>query len=304
MGTQKCCFILVAPAESGKTAVCVSVRGMTDGWSDDFSMIPRRESGQQETVSANRSWWDREAEDYLAEHGGFLGDADLVWGPEGWTEQDLQILGEPDALRGADVLEFGGGGAQGGRWCASAGARVVSSDLSAGMLRTARRLDARHPGPAPALLQADATLLPFASESFDIAFSAYGATPFVADSAGLMAELARVLRPGGLLAFSTSHPFRWGFPDLPGEEGLTARGSYFDETPYVEDEGGRATYVEHHRTMGHRVAEILDAGLVLRAVHEPEWPADNDEIWGGWSPLRGALFPGTAIFVAERPMTP
>ena len=40
---------------------------------------------------------------------------------------------------------------------------------------------------------------------------------------------------------------------------------------------------------------------VLRAVHEPEWPADNREVWGGWSPLRGEHLPGTAIFVATRP---
>lgn len=274
---------------------------MSDARTDDVSMLPRRESGQVETVAANRAWWDREAEDYLDEHGHFLGDAELVWGPEGWTEEDLRVLGGPEALSGADVLEFGGGAAQGGRWCASVGARVVSSDLSGGMLRTARLLDGRSPGPPPALLQADATRLPFGTGTFDIVFSAYGATPFVADSAGLMAELARVLRPGGLLAFSTSHPFRWGFPDLPGEEGLTATGSYFDETPYVEGAEGRATYVEHHRTMAHRIAEIIEAGLVLRAVHEPEWPADNEEIWGGWSPLRGSRFPGTAIFVATLP---
>jgi len=24
-------------------------------------------------------------------------------------------------------------------------------------------------------------------------------------------------------------------------------------------------------------------------------------VWGGWSPLRGALIPGTAIFVCEKP---
>ena len=37
--------------------------------------------GGDETRSANRSWWDGEAEDYYAEHGAFLGDADFVWGP-------------------------------------------------------------------------------------------------------------------------------------------------------------------------------------------------------------------------------
>lgn len=274
---------------------------MDEGQVEYTEAVSRRESGQSETVSANRRWWDREAAGYLVEHGTFLGDADLVWGPEGWSEAQLHVLGNPSDLEGRTVLEFGGGGAQGARWCAAQGARVVSTDLSAGMLASARVIDARTRGPAPLLAQADATRLPFADAVFDIVFSAYGATPFVADSAALMSELARVLRPGGILAFSTSHPVRWAFPDLPGAEGLTADGSYFDERPYVEDSWGEASYVEHHRTMGHRIAEIIDAGLVLRAVHEPEWPEDNTEVWGGWSPLRGQHLPGTAIFVATRP---
>lgn len=274
---------------------------MDEGQVEYTEAVTRRESGQGETVSANRGWWDKEAADYLEEHGTFLGDADLIWGPEGWSEDDLHVLGETADLTGRTVLEFGGGGAQGARWCAARGARVISTDLSAGMLATARLIDGRSSGPAPLLAQADATRLPFADGSFDIVFSAYGATPFVADSAALMAELARVMRPGGLLAFSTSHPIRWAFPDLPGPEGLTANGSYFDERPYVEATWDIASYVEHHRTMGHRIAEIIDAGLVLRAVHEPEWPLDNTEVWGGWSPLRGQHLPGTAIFVAVRP---
>lgn len=57
------------------------------------------------------------------------------------------------------------------------GARVISTDLSAGMLATARLIDGRSSGPAPLLAQADATRLPFADGSFDIVFSAYGATP-------------------------------------------------------------------------------------------------------------------------------
>jgi hypothetical protein len=34
-------------------------------------------------------------------------------------------------------------------------------------------------------------------------------------------------------------------------------------------------------------------------VVEPEWTAGNQQVWGGWSPLRGALLPGTAIYVSE-----
>jgi SAM-dependent methyltransferase len=134
-----------------------------------------------------------------------------------------------------------------------------------------------------------------------VVFTAYGAVPFVADSAALMRECARVLRPGGRFAFSTTHPFRWALPDDPGEAGLTVRGSYFDRTPYVEEDAdGHALYVEHHRTLGDRVRELTAAGLELVDLVEPEWPASNTQVWGGWSPLRGALVPGTAIFVTVR----
>jgi len=151
------------------------------------------------------------------------------------------------------------------------------------------------------LLQADAARLPFADEAFDVACSAYGAVPFVDDPAQVMREVARVLRPGGRWVFSLTHPVRWAFPDDPGEHGLTAIRSYFDRTPYREtDEGGAVTYAEHHRTLGDRVRDLVAAGFVLQDLIEPEWPEGHDQVWGGWSPLRGRLLPGTVVLVARR----
>ena len=79
----------------------------------------------------------------------------------------------------------------------------------------------------------DGAALPFADASFDVVVTAYGVMPFVADSAGVMREVARVLRPGGRFVFSTTHPMRWAFPDDPGPQGLVASSSYFDRTPYA-----------------------------------------------------------------------
>lgn len=257
----------------------------------------RRPLGPAETAHANRSWWDDEAQDYYAEHGSFLGDEALVWGPEGWTEAELGLLGP---VTGRQVLEIGAGAAQGGRWATGQGAQVVATDLSLGMLRTGARLN-RTGSYAVPLVQCDACALPFAAASFDVVFTAYGAVPFVADTAALMVELARVLRPGGRLVFSTTHPVRWAFPDDPGPHGLTATMSYWDTTPYVEsDPSGRPTYAEHHRTLGARVRELADAGFRVLDIVEPVWKATNEQTWGGWSPLRGGVLPGTAIFVAEK----
>ena len=93
-------------------------------------LAARRPLGSLETGRANRTWWDAEAADYHVEHGAFLGDDDFVWGPEGWTEHDLDLLGE---VVDRDVLEIGAGAGQCSRWLRSRGARVVASDLSGGM---------------------------------------------------------------------------------------------------------------------------------------------------------------------------
>lgn len=245
----------------------------------------------------NLSWWDGEAEGYLSEHGAFLGDALCVWGPEGWTEEELQVL---DRLPGRRVLEFGAGAAQAGRWCREQGAEVVATDLSYGMLGAGARLGARTGIRLP-LVQCDAAALPFADAAFDIVFSAFGAVPFIADTAALMHELARVTRPGGLVAFSTTHPIRWSLPDVPDSAGLVVEHSYFDTTPYAEARGDEVLYVEHHRTMQDRVSELLGAGLILEQLRELPWKPGNDETWGGWSPLRGRLVPGTLVLAGRKP---
>ncbi|TAM93252.1 MAG: class I SAM-dependent methyltransferase [Jatrophihabitans sp.] len=263
----------------------------------DAAGVGRRVADAVSTVRANRSWWDGAADAYHAEHGDFLGDADFVWCPEDLREAQAHLLGD---VRGAPVIEVGCGAAMCSRWLRAQGARAVAFDLSAGMLRHAREAAARTGIDVP-LVQADAQHLPFADSAFDVAFTAFGAVPFVADSAAVMREVARVLRPGGRWVFATTHPMRWCFPDDPGRPGLTVTTSYFDRTPYVEDgPDGRPGYVDHHRTLGDRVREITAAGLTLVDLIEPEWPTGHTRIWGQWSELRGTLFPGTVIYVCRK----
>ena len=264
-------------------------------------------AGPGESVAAARRWWDRASATYLDEHVATLGTDALVWGPEGLDEDDAHLLGAPVDLAGARVLEVGCGGGQGSRWAAARGALAVGVDTSFGMLTSVgTAAGAASLAPAPALVQADARALPLPDGWAQAAFSAYGALPFVADADVVLAEVARVLVAGGRWVFSTSHPLRWGFPDVPGEEGLTATRSYFDRTPYAErDEQGRLLYAEHHRTVGDWVRLLVAAGFVLDDVVEPEWPADRADggeqpTWGGWSALRGALLPGTVVFVTHR----
>lgn len=257
----------------------------------------RRPVEEADSVRANRADWDDYADEYQATHGEFLGDSGFLWGPEGLREDEAAVLGQVD---GRAVLEIGCGAAQCSRWVLVHGGRPVGIDVSHRQLKHSRRLDAETGHPVP-VVEASAADLPFRDASYDIVFSAFGALQFLADADALVAEVARVLRPGGRFAFSITHPTRWMFLDDPGEEGLVASQSYWDRTPYVEVDNttGRARYVEHHRTIGDWVRALSGHGFWLVDLLEPQWPAQHDRTWGGWSRIRGLLTPGTAIYVAE-----
>jgi ubiquinone/menaquinone biosynthesis C-methylase UbiE len=253
----------------------------------------RRTVSEDETRRANRSDWDSTADEYQATHGEFLADVGFIWSPEGVDEAAVGILGE---VTGRDVLEVGCGAAQCARWLVTQGARPIGLDLSHRQLQHARRLDEDTGVHVPTVC-GSATSLPFAAQTFDTAFSAYGALQFVLDASAALGEVARVLRPGGAFAFSVTHPIRWSMPDDPGSGGLVITSSYFDRTPYVEeDERGQVTYVEHHRTLGDWVRILDAAGFRITDLLEPEWPEGHHRVWGGWGPERGKLIPGTAIF--------
>jgi ubiquinone/menaquinone biosynthesis C-methylase UbiE len=251
--------------------------------------------------AAAQSWWDANAAEYLEENGDFLGDAEFVWGPEGLRESQAQLLGPTDRLVGKQILEIGSGAGQCSRWLARHGARVVASDLSHAMLVAGRQID-ETAGMRVPVVQCDARTLPFADRSFDAAFTSFGAIPFVPDARRIHAEIFRVLAPGGRWVCSVTHPARWMFPDDPTRHGTTITRSYFARDPYVEfDAAGRVEYAEYHRTLGDHVRDIAASGLRIVDVVEPEWPHENTNVWGGWGPERGALLPGTAIFVCDKP---
>ena len=191
------------------------------------------------------------------------------------------------------------------RWVRAAGGQVVATDLSAGMVAQGRP----RRGPAPASeaacpsSSATAARCPFGEGTFDIVFTAYGVVPFVADSELVMREAARVLRPGGRFVFSTTHPLRWAFPDDPGPGGLTVTAVLLRPDPVRR--GGRRRDGDlrrappHPRRPGARARGRRPASSSTSSSRSGR--RVMSETWGGWSPLRGRLIPGTAIFVCIHP---
>ncbi|MBI4882964.1 MAG: class I SAM-dependent methyltransferase [Actinobacteria bacterium] len=104
-----------------------------------------------------------------------------------------QILGN-DARRGGRFLDVGAGTGATGAWLAEHG-DLVASDFLPLALELNRE---RHP--ALGFVVADATKLPFATASFDVVLCVTVLChQSISDPQVAVAELARVLRPGGVL---------------------------------------------------------------------------------------------------------
>lgn len=73
-------------------------------------------------------------------------------------------------------------------------------------------LEARESAPGTEVALGDGTRLPFADRTFD-AVVALEVLEHVNDDALLLAEIRRVMRPGGLLMLTTPHAGRWSFLD-------------------------------------------------------------------------------------------
>ncbi len=117
-----------------------------------------------------------------------------------WHDNALALA--PD-VRGERVLEIGCGTGDFSLHLARAGARVTGVDLSSRAVRLAQGKACRHDRRV-SFGVADATMLPFADNSFDLVFSCE-CLEHVPEPRRLIAEAFRVLAPGGLLILTTEN---------------------------------------------------------------------------------------------------
>lgn len=242
-------------------------------------------------VEKNRSFWEGQSDDYQARHGEQLS-SKYGWGTWQLPEDELRVLGD---VEGLDVLELGCGAAQWSINLARRGARPTGLDLSPRQLAHARRL-MQEAGVDFPLIEANAEQTPLPDASFDIVFCDHGAFNF-ADPRLLMPEAARLLRPGGLLAFNTHTPLVEVVWDVK-TEAVTERliNDYFGLRS-VEDDGE----VVFQLPYGEWIRLFRANGFTVEDLIEIQAPEDgqttyDDFVPPGWS----RRWPAEHIWKARR----
>jgi len=178
----------------------------------------------------------------------------------------LRMLGD---VTGRRILDAGCGSGPLAAELVARGADVTGFDSSHAMIELARR----RLGQAVAFTVHDLSdPLPFEDETFDDVAASL-VLHYLEDWQAPLAEIRRVLKPGGRLVASINHPFA-RLMNEPTED-------YFATREYDEevDLDGRATTLTFwHRPLSEVARAVLDAGLRLRVIDEPppspETPAD------------------------------
>jgi SAM-dependent methyltransferase len=178
----------------------------------------------------------------------------------------------PTSLDGKRVLDLGCGLGYFAREARARGARqVIGMDLSERMLQEAR---ARTNDPGITYLRASLEDIEPEADSFDLVVSSL-ALHYIADYPSLVRRVAACLVPGGRFAFSVEHPIytAHGTADWCADANGTRLHWPVDR---YRDEGERRTHwfvdgvVKYHRTTETYVNTLLDAGLILTRLAEPE----------------------------------
>ena len=206
---------------------------------------------------AHATWWQEQFTDGVD--------------PE-YTEQIIPLVLRHLPLRGR-LLDVGAGEGQVARSAAASGLAVTCIDpawkqVSVGLER----------GGGTDWLQGSAMELPFASASFDAAVACL-VFEHIPNVGRAIAEVARVLRPGGTFLFLLNHPLLQtpgsGWIDdqiIEPPEQYWRIGNYLDEAETVEEVQKDVFITFFHRPLSRYLNALSDHGLTLVRMEEPSPP--------------------------------
>ena len=204
------------------------------------------------------------------------------------TPAFLRMLPPVEGLRGLDVGCGEGGNT---RQVASRGAKMTGIDVSTTFIRHATAEENRQPLGIRYQV-ASAVALPFADDTFDFA-TAFMCLMDVPETEAALAEMWRVVKAGGFLQFSITHPctdtpHRRNLRDEHGKTYALEIGRYYEQTVGRVDEWIfsaappelRATLrpfrvPRFHRTLASWINTTIRAGWTIEEMDEP---AASDEV--------------------------
>ena len=241
-----------------------------------------------------RDMWNEDAPEWVTLGGAAWERSSPQWGAWNIQEDEVRILPE---VRGLDVIDLGCGTGYWCAWFARMGARPLGLDVSEAQLDTARELQREHGVEFP-LVHASAEAVPLGDESFDLAFSEYGAAIWC-DPSLWIPEAQRLLRPGGRLVFMGNSVLSI----LCAPDSEEPSGEALERPQFVL---GRVEWPEQeaptwHLPHGEMLALLRETGFEVEALHElqaPDGPDDEVRFYmrRGWA----RRWPCEEVWVARK----
>jgi len=185
----------------------------------------------------------------------------------------LDLAGD---VSGRHLLEVGCGQGRVARELTRRGATLTGVDISAAMLAKARAYEAAEPL-GIRYLHADVTAPDvLEGQGFDGVVCNYGLSD-IDDLDGLLANVARWLRPGGWFAFSLLHPCFPGW-DSDAPSSWPPDHGYFREGWWLAGNTGyRGRVGASHRMISTYLNSLIGHGLMLDRAAEPPLSTDMEQ---------------------------
>jgi 2-polyprenyl-3-methyl-5-hydroxy-6-metoxy-1,4-benzoquinol methylase len=193
----------------------------------------------------------------------------------------LDLTGD---VRGMRLLDVACGQGRVARELAARGARVTGADISAALLAKARAYEAARPR-AIDYVHADVTAPgALAGQAFAGAVCNFGLSD-IDDLDAVLANVARLVRPGGWFTFSLLHPCFPGW-DRDAPSSWPPGQGYFREGWWLASNPGfRGKVGSNHRTLSTYLNALTGHGLMLERAAEPPPGPEREQRLPGATPV-------------------